>query len=60
MKNEFLSATLETEDRKSVKDLANPLVSEEARLIESESDMRYDLPVARDDVRVREPLRLVA
>ena len=60
MKNEFLSATLETEDRKSVKDLANPFVSEEARPIESESDMRNDLPVARDDVRVREPLRLVA
>jgi len=60
LKNEFLSATLETEDRKSVKDLANAFVSEEARPIESESDMRNDLPVATDDVRVREPLRLAA
>ena len=57
---EFFSATLEIEDRESVKDLANLFVSEEARPIESESDMRNDLPVARDDVRVREPLRLSA
>jgi len=60
LKNEFFSATLEIEDRESVKDLANLFVSEEARPIESESDMRNDLPVARNDVRVREPLRFSA
>ena len=51
-------ARLEIEDRESAKDLANPFVPEEARPIESESDMVNDLPVARDDVRARDPLRL--
>ena len=60
LKNEFFSARLEIEDRESVKDLANLFVSEDARPIESESDMRNDLPVARDDVRVRELLGLTA
>ena len=60
LKNEFFSARLEIEDRESVKDLANLFVSEDARPIESESDMINDLPVARDGVRDREPLRPTA